>query len=143
MKKIASVIYFEKFKRLYLLLMFILTSCSSDNSVNNSSNFTINPPSWIQGTWILQGSTTGEHGFRFTSNDVILIQNSMETSQRELLQQSIDLGQEVSVTENKEDTYYSLHIDFQYGQTLKLDFRKLSSTEISWEAVNNSIYKKQ
>lgn len=60
---------------LHISFTSILFSCShSDNSVSNVNNncATLNPPSWIQGTWIKQNSPTGSYtGYKFTADDVI------------------------------------------------------------------------
>ncbi|MBI6121179.1 hypothetical protein [Salegentibacter maritimus] len=129
-------------KIIYLFLFpLIVLSCSSDNDEINASS--INPPEWIQGTWLVQGSTTGDNGVRFTSNDLILIQVFTETSQRELIENSRELGQEIEVIENISEEHYSLHLDFNNAPTVNLRFSKLSSSEITWNQVANSILVKQ
>ncbi|MGY5848115.1 hypothetical protein ACW6QP_11950 [Salegentibacter sp. HM20] len=128
-------------KRLIILLILMTIGCSADNE-NNESNI-INPPAWLHGTWLVEGSTTGDNGVKFTSNDVILIQPIIDLSHRKLIQDSRDLGQEIEVIETISDVNYSLHLDFQNAPTVKLEFSKLSPNEITWDQVPNSILVKQ
>jgi hypothetical protein len=130
-------------KTIYFLtiLLITLTSCSSDN--DSSSNILINPPNWIQGKWLLEGSVVGESGWRFTSNDFILIQVNTEVSQREQLEQFSNNGQEVSASNTSSDNSYSVTLNSVGGQTITYSFTKISDTEISWNTIANSIYIKQ
>jgi len=46
-------------KLLYLFLAITIISCGGDddgNANNNSSNLTINPPSWIQGIYLYESN---------------------------------------------------------------------------------------
>ena len=122
-------------------MTLIAMSCSSDNDEIKESG--INPPEWIQGTWLVEGSTTGDNGVRFTPNDLILIQVFNEISQRQLIEQSRYLGEEVKIIENISEENYVLHIDFQQSQTVKLEFTKLTSDKITWNQAANSILVKQ
>ncbi len=59
-------------KLLYLFLAITIISCGGDDngSANNSSNLTINPPTWIQGTYLQDiGGQTISNGYEFKSND--------------------------------------------------------------------------
>ncbi len=123
-----------------LLMMLAISSCSTDNEKITSN---LNPPSWIQGTWLVKGSTNGSVGVRFTDDDIVLIQNFLETSQKKLINQSRDLGQEVLVNEDKSNEYYSVRLDFENGQNVNLSFTKISDSEITWNQVNNSVLIKQ
>ena len=125
---------------LFFLPLISLSCSSNDNEVNPSG---INPPSWIQGTWLVEGSTNGSVGVRFTEDDIVLIQNFLETSQKKLINQSRDLGQEVLVNEDKSNEYYSVRFDFENGQNVNLSFTKISESEITWNQVNNSVLIKQ
>ncbi|MBZ9729999.1 hypothetical protein LB467_09905 [Salegentibacter sp. JZCK2] len=131
---------FMKYPIYLIFIIAVFLSCST-NDENKSND--INPPDWIQSTWLVEGSTTGNSGVKFTSNDLVLIQGFAETSQRDLINHSRELGQEVVVTENKSNDSYSLRLELAYGQTVNLDFTKISNNEITWNQVANSILIKQ
>lgn len=133
MKKIIPIIS---------IILIALTSCSSEDA-RVSSEIHINPPNWIQGKWVLEGSTIGESGWRFTSEDVIMIQSGSELSQRGQLNASLGSGQDVSAQDEYTNNTYKLVSNFPAGQTVILSFTKVSNTEISFDAVTNSIYVKQ
>jgi len=126
---------------LLTILLLVLSSCSSDDESNSNSDIQINPPNWIQGTWLIENSTT--IGFRFTSNDVIVIQSGVEISQRGQLELFSESGQGVSASEESTQNTYRLTSNFPAGQTTIYAFTKISDTEITWDAVNNSIFTKQ
>jgi hypothetical protein len=132
-------------KTIYFLTIFIITlsSCSSDNDSSSNSNILINPPDWIQGKWLLEGSIVGESGWRFTNNDFILIQANTEVSQRGQLEQFANNGQEVSANDTSSDNSYSVTLNSIGSQSTTYSFTKTSDTEISWNTVSNSIYIKQ
>jgi hypothetical protein len=132
----------KKFLFVFVVTAFSLTSCSSDNN-NLNSSYRINPPEWIQGEWLLDGATYGENGFRFSNDDLILIQPSLETSQKTLFKQSVDLGQNVTTDEVKTESSYNLKASFASGQTVTYGFTKISDTKISYDAAPNSIYIRQ
>lgn len=135
MKKNISII---------LISLFLLMSCSSDDNGNsNSSAIQINPPSWIQGTWLLESSIIGESGWRFTSNDFIIIQTGVEISQRGQLETFLEAGQDVSASDKSTDITYKVTSNFLAGQTTIYSFTKISDTEISWDSSPNAVYIKQ
>lgn len=115
---------------IFLLLAFV-SSCSSspDNSSNNSSsNSNINPPSWIQGTWIQDGGTGG---YKFTSNDFILVGSSSQTSFANAVTQTKATGGNASVIETI--TSNSYNIDITIGiRTDSYYFNKITTTKIEW-----------
>jgi len=132
----------KKFLFVFVVNVIILTSCSSDEN-NSNSNYRINPPEWIQGEWLLDNATYGENGFRFTNDDLIIIQLGLETSQKTLFKQSVDLGQNVTTDEVKTESSYNLKASFASGQTVTYGFTKISDTKISYDAIPNSIYVRQ
>ena len=74
-------------KNIIFIIAFtsLLFSCSnSDNSDTNSNNCqTLQPPGWIQGTWIKQNSPVGSYtGYKFTSDDVIDIFSQSSSNSR-------------------------------------------------------------
>jgi len=132
-------------KFVFALILSIFASLSSCSTEDNNSNksYGINPPDWIKGEWLLEGSMTGRNGFSFTNDDLILILPSLETSQKALFNQTVDLGQNVTTTEVKTESSYILKATFATGQTVTYGFTRISSNEISYDAVPNSVYKKQ
>lgn len=124
-------------------MVFTLIGCSSDDGNSSNSEIQINPPSWIQGTWLLEGSLIGDYGWRFTSNDFIIIQASSEISQRGQLETFLESGQDVSANDESTETTYKVTSNFPAGQTTVYSFTKISDTEISWNTVSNSVYTKQ
>lgn len=131
----------KKILPILAILIIILSSCSSDDDSSDNSSIQINPPNWIQGTWLIENSTT--IGFHFTSNDVIVIQSGVEISQRGQLELFSESGEGVSASEESTQNTYKLTSNFPAGQTTFYAFTKVSDTEITWDAVNNSIFTKQ
>jgi len=131
----------KKTFKLLTLLLLVLSSCSSDDESNSNSNIQINPPNWIQGTWLIEDSNT--IGFRFTSNDVIIIQSGAEISQRGQLEIFSESGQDVSANDESTQNTYRLTSNFPAGQTTIYAFTKISDTEITWDTAGNSIFVKQ
>jgi hypothetical protein len=125
------------------ILMIAFSSCSSDDNSTSNSQIQINPPNWIQGKWLIDVSIPGENGWQFTNNDFIIIQSSTEMSQREQLQQFSNNGQDVSANDTSTDNTYSVTLNTIGGQSTTYSFTQISNTEITWDAVSNSIYTKQ
>lgn len=122
------------------MLAIVMISCSSDSNNNSTVSVKINPPGWIQGTWLDESQTVG---FKFTNNDMITINFNTEQSQRELLQLGADSGQTVSASDESTSNYYSLVLNFPAGQTVTYSFNKLSDNEINWTTISTSIFIKQ
>ncbi|WP_144782207.1 hypothetical protein [Dokdonia sp. Hel_I_63] len=118
-------------------------SCSTDDGDSQDSQIQINPPSWIQGTWLIENTVTNGSGFRFTTNDVILLQPALEISQRGQLEIFIGSGQDVSTNEEFSEDTYKLTSNFPAGQTTVFSFTRVSETEITWNAIGNGVYTKQ
>ena len=84
---------------LILLVAVICFSCSSDDDNNGSIDF--HPPTWIQGTWYIEGSSAG---VKFTTDDFCDITGGEQTCYKEINEQS-----DVSITvenEHSTDTTY-------------------------------------
>ena len=124
-------------------LILNLTSCSTDDSSGNSSVIQINPPSWIQGKWLQPSAQSLEAGYRFTSNDFIIIQANVELSQRQQLQTFLDNDQNVSASDSFTDSTYEVILNYLGGQSVTYSFTKLSDTSITWDRAPSSIYDKQ
>jgi hypothetical protein len=138
-------------KNIILLIAFtsLLFSCSnSDNSSNNNNNCqTLNPPAWIQGTWIKQNSPIGSYtGYKFTIDDVIDIgSQSISNSRKYQLDFYCTSNVNYTVTENTTPTSYFLEINWSGIATY--NFTKISATTIELvndnDPVNASYYIKQ
>jgi hypothetical protein len=138
-------------KKLILLITVttILFSCSnSDNSDNNSNNCqTLNPPTWIQGTWIKQNSPIGSYtGYKFTTDDVIdIFSQSSSNSRKYQLDFYCTSNVNYTVTENITPTSYFLEIN--WGGIATYNFTKISATTIELvndnDPVNATYYTKQ
>lgn len=120
----------------------ILSSCSSDDSTD-SANIQINPPTWIQGKWILNSSSSVESGWRFTSNDFIIIQGNTEVSQRAQLEAFSESGQSVSATDTFTDNTYEVTLNNIGGQTSIFSFTRLSADVITYDSIQSSEYIRQ
>ncbi|MFB9057125.1 hypothetical protein ACFFU9_10260 [Mariniflexile ostreae] len=118
----------KKIIGLILIITFSLTSCSSsdDDSGNNGSS--INPPNWIQGTWLgeVDGINSGL-GFKFTSDDFCSVVGSQTSCFKEPVNQSQGL---ITVDEQIDNENYIISINNNNTITNTFHFRKYSETEI-------------
>ena len=113
---------------LLLILTVFLTACSSDDDGGSSSNSSINPPEWIQGTWLTIYSNDpliAGPGYRFLSNDFCYVNGSTVTCQAEI----IELGG-LNVEEIITDTEYELKIGSTSSTTF--NFIKINDTTIEF-----------
>jgi thioredoxin-related protein len=134
MKKLIGLIF---------ILTFLLSSCSSsDDDDSNINNSGINPPEWIQGTWLLQDSPVSS-GFRFTTDDVCIISFSSQACNKQQLETFNNTDIFTNVSEEITNDYYSVEITISSSIT-SYQFEKISETEIKWlETTSNAIYTKQ
>ncbi|MCG8250925.1 hypothetical protein [Tenacibaculum finnmarkense] len=130
----------KKIIPLFVILVLIFSNCTSDEDNSDNSSIQINPPNWIQGKWLLEGSLAGESGWKFTNNDFIIIQANTEISQRKQLQLFSNNGQDVSASDTSSDDSYSIRINTIGGQSVTYGFTKISENEISWDASKTIIY---
>lgn len=118
-------------KKLFFTLstILILFGCSSsdDSSNSNLNSASISPPSWIHGTWVLDGST---YGYKFTSDDFIL-KTLSDLSFKESVNSTLSSGQTASTTETKTDSSYEISITI-LTTTYNYHFVKISPTIIEW-----------
>lgn len=117
-------------KYIFLLSAIIATSCSQSNDSGSSTiSSYINPPTWIQGTWIQAG---GSGGYKFTTNDFILIgSGSSQTSFSNAVNQTNASGGNATVHEII--TSNSYNIDITIGvHTDSYYFNKITNTKIEW-----------
>ncbi len=104
----------------------------------------ISPPTWIQGTWILEGSAGATTGFKFTTDDLCLIVLTNYSCNKEALKMYSNSSTSVNVKESGSDTEYSTDITI-LSAVSSYHFQKISATKMKWvNAVNNNaIYIKQ
>lgn len=120
-------------KKIFLVsLFFILISCS--NSENNpTTNSTISPPSWIQGTWMgtdLNGNISS-FGFRFTSDDFLLLNANQDFSFKQSIAQTISTGGNASVIQNISENSYGINCTI-ISVSYSYSFTRVSSTVIEY-----------
>ena len=122
-------------KLLCLILALSIISCSGDddgNTNNNSSNLTINPPSWIQGIYLQEGAN-GQIlpiGHEFKTDDFCSVNSNLASSyqaQLDLFANSPNF--ETDVYEEIDSNRYFLEITL--GVTIySFEFEQVSSTSI-------------
>lgn len=113
-----------------LILVFITISCSNSNDSNNSSVASINPPSWIHGTWNVEGSLNGA-AFIFTNDDLLFKTNTTAIiSYKQLIQNGSTTGNTYT-EEEITPTIYNLSIITGAATTI-YNFRKITPTKIEY-----------
>jgi hypothetical protein len=140
-------------RHLFLFLFFsvILFSCSSsDDDITDDSNdeettegTTINPPSWIQGTWILKNSSLYS-GFKFTTDDLCIISSAYyQCCNKETIELYKNTEIYTNVCEEITNNYYSVEITISSSVAI-YQFEKVSDTEIKWLGTSSDVtYVKQ
>jgi hypothetical protein len=121
-------------KLLYLFLAITIISCGGDddrNTNNNSNNLTINPPSWIQGTYLQDiGGQTISNGYEFKSNDFCGVTSNISScykAQLDLYESTPNF--ETDVYEEVDNNRYFIEITL--GPTIySFEFEKVSNTSI-------------
>ena len=122
-------------KKLLYLFLAITVACSDDdsgNTNNNNSNMTINPPSWIQGTYY-QEAPNGQiidNGYEFKSDDFCTVASIVASC----FQAQLDLYEyapnfETNVYEEIDSNRYFIEITLG-PQIVNFEFEKVSSTRI-------------
>ena len=121
-------------KLLYLLLAITIISCGGDDngSANNSSNLTINPPSWIQGTY-LQEIVNGEVipiGYEFKTDDFCVVSSNISSCYKAQLDLYANAPNfETDVYEEIDSNRYFIEITLG-AAIYEYEFEKVSSTSI-------------
>uniref|UniRef100_UPI004048409B hypothetical protein n=1 Tax=Mariniflexile sp. TaxID=1979402 RepID=UPI004048409B len=133
-------------KKVFLLLFVVATlifGCSSNDDSDSKNQSSINPPSWIQGTWLLQDAGV-DSGFKFTIDDVCIIFSSSQACNKEQLELANNTSLFTKVEEEITDTSYSIDISIVSSVT-SYDFEKVSNNEIRWlnAGGTNAVYTKQ
>ena len=122
-------------KKLFAILAIfvVVVSCSKEEDVSNSGD--IRPPEWIQGTWLAEGGTySGNNlGFRFTSDDMIIIFSGNEISQKGQLDFYRQAGEEASAENVEAGDSYELRFSYPAGQSVIYTFERVSENAILWK----------
>ena len=120
-------------KKLLFLFTIVLSAvaCSSDDDTSGSSNVSINPPSWIQGSWAEDIDIDSGHRLIFKTNDFCIKNMSQTICQAEVYSE-VNNSSDVEVTEEKSNNYYNLSINAS-GSISEYSFSKISETEIYYE----------
>lgn len=133
-------------KKLFLLFsLFLMLSCSNSDDNSNSSNSDFNPPAWIQGNWLQEGSI-GTSGvlFSFSANDFCMTTMGLtKQCQQEFVNQFRKPTNAVTVIETITTTTYTAEIKYFAGQSIIYSFRKLANNKIEWTSVPGSVFTKQ
>jgi len=118
-------------------LIIIFSSCSPEEQEKIDS-LGINPPSWIQGSWILKDEASGEFGLKFTESSFIKIDED-GTEINVMLSYVIlqGLGNDVTVEEFMATNSYAIKVSTGYSDDW-YRFTYASSEEISWDNYNLS-----
>ena len=116
-----------------ILLSVIFLNCSKEE-MENLEALKVSPPNWIQGTWRLKDSASGNQGWKFTRDSAIQIdEDGFEIS---ILATYFVLtgltGAEVTVKESNSPGYYSINITTESSSS-RYVFSRLSDREISWD----------
>lgn len=121
MKKLLGFIF---------LISLSISSCSSDNDNSTNNNSSINPPDWIIGTWLLENSSV-DSGFKFTDNDICLINITTQACNKETLELYENTEIYTNVDEVISNDFYSIEITIS-SSVNSYEFEKVSDTEIIW-----------
>ncbi|WP_299017663.1 hypothetical protein [uncultured Polaribacter sp.] len=120
-------------KIILLFSLAILFSCtSSDDSESAMSDNNYNPPSWIQGVWIIPNVPVTS-GFEFRDSDFCLASGNVTTCYEQTYSQVTDFN----VYEEISNTRY-LTITTIAGSEYRYEFEKVSENSIKWLNVNGS-----
>jgi len=93
-----------------LCLFAVITLFSRYIEDDDNSSYSIYPPDWISGTWLIDDPNLTK-GWKFTSKDVIIIQNGgIQISHKELIDYFIGNGQELTTMEKCTNETYSLEL---------------------------------
>lgn len=109
-------------------ILFLGCASSDDSSSSNLS--TINPPDWIEGTWLLEEPNQAS-GFRFADDDFCSVVLSAQNCFKESIRLTENAGSANNVVEVVADDSYSIEITMA-SQTVTYKFKKLSDTQIEW-----------
>lgn len=127
--KLKSLIFF--------MLIIVFHSCSQDE-IEKANSLDINPPSWIQGTWVAKDKVLGNVRLKFTDTNFLKIdEDGVETNVMFAYVLLQGLGDEVTVEEIKLQNHYAIKISTGYSDHW-YRFTKFESGEMSWDNYEQS-----
>jgi hypothetical protein len=132
---------------LFLTIASLFLSCSNSSSNASNNCASINPPSWIQGTWLRQSTISVQYGYKFTANDVIDLNPSglSSFSRKGQIDFYCSANAPYTITENSSSTSYFLEINWSGIATY--NFTKISDNKIELvndnDSLNTTYYIKQ
>ena len=118
------------------MFIILLLSCNNDDSDSNSNAF-FNPPTWIQGKWLVDDPII-VFGFEFTNDNFIINQMGAKTNYGEILKMHKSIGSDVSTNERITDDEYEVKINSE-GTSTVYKFKKRDQNTI--EHLNTNFYK--
>mgnify|MGYP000206327763 CR=1 FL=1 len=117
-----------------ICLICTLVSCSQE-TLEKENSLAINPPSWIQGTWVISNEELDvENKLRFMNDAFFKIDESdSETNVMTafILLQLLDYT--ISVEEFKSDSNYAIKLSVVGDSDTWYRFTRISNNEISWD----------
>lgn len=117
-----------------LIIGFIGCSKNNENgdeSESGTSN-SLNPPAWIQGTWVVEGGTAST--LEFTKNDFCLSPQGVVRQ----CYRSIATAPGGRVSQTVSDTEYTLSVGGA-GVFIDFSFEKISARKILWKDASGDI----
>jgi len=133
-------------KLIVLLSLVFMYSCSSDESQDGMSidggyniNAKINPPQWIQGTWI---DSKGQI-FEFTKSDITCNSYGNLYSAKGEVQYYIIQDEDPEITQTQTDDSYILQYKNSASSKRTYSFVKISDTELESKGAFKGIYTKK
>lgn len=120
-------------KVLFICLAALTFSCSGELQ-DQADELKVSPPNWLRGSWNNKDETSGNKGWKFAPDEVVVIDNEgNEMSIMSVYLVTAGLtGEEITVNEFEGTTTYSILIN---GETFSksYDFSRISSQEMSWD----------
>jgi hypothetical protein len=123
---------------LKLLSLFLLFNSCSPEEQEKINALGINPPSWMQGTWIVKDEALGEFGLKFTETSFIKIEE--DGTEINVMSSYVFLqvlGSDVNVEEYITTNNYAIKVSTAFSDYW-YRFTNISIEEISWDNYNLS-----
>jgi hypothetical protein len=83
---------------LLLTLSITLISCEKDDNSEEQYQNQLNPPAWIQGTWIDLSNTNIRTGYTFTTDDMLTIIGNNSASVKASLTDTDDIAENITAS---------------------------------------------